>query len=63
MGFLVTLFQTTKYFLKVRRRQQSVLLELMEKTHVDNGEGNSSQSAQEFENVTAAHPTKNKFQM
>lgn len=33
----------------------------MEKTHVDNGEGNSLQSAQEFENVTGTHPTKNKF--
>lgn len=35
----------------------------MEKTHVDNGEGNSLQSAQEFENVTGTHPTKNKFQV
>lgn len=35
----------------------------MGKTHVDYGEGNSSQSAQEFENVTGTHPTKNKFQM
>lgn len=35
----------------------------MEKTHVDNGERNSSQSSQEFENVTGTHPTKTKFQM
>lgn len=30
----------------------------MEKTHVDNGEGNSVPSAQEFENIMGTHPTK-----
>lgn len=35
----------------------------MEKTHVDNGEGNSSQPIQEFENVTRTHPIKNNFKM
>lgn len=46
--------------LEERRRQKSLM---MEKTHADNGERNSLQSAQGFENVTATHPIENNFQM
>lgn len=46
--------------LEERRRQKSVI---MEKTHVDNGERNSLQSAQGCENLTVTHPIKNNFQM
>lgn len=55
-------FHTIKGHWKFPKRKRSGSV-LMEKAHVDNGERNSSQSSQEFENVTGTHPTKTKFQM